>query len=304
MRDFADFRGTLRREYPLADHTTWRVGGCAQRFVVPADLEDLLALLQVVREVDEPCYVLGRGSNVLIGDDGLPGVTLQLGKAFNYIRREENTLRVGGAMPLPGLAQRAASAGFRGFEYFMGIPGTVGAGVTINAGKGTQTGQDIRSVLKSARVVTRKLEVITMTADDLQLSYRDSLLKSQGGLVIEAVFKPTCIAEPAEIVGDIRAGLAERRVKFPLNYPNAGSVFRRPKDGNPAGWYIENAGLKGLRIGDAMVSTQHANFIVNLGKAKAADIRALMDMVREKVLQVFGVVLEKEVVFMPEERNW
>lgn len=297
------FKGTLKRNVPLAPLTTWRIGGPAELLALPDDLQDLMMLLTIGKAKGLQLHLLGRGSNVLIDDAGLPGITLQLGRTFQYVKVEGDRLRVGGAVAMPYLARYTASLGFAGFEHLVGIPGTVGAGVTINAGKGTVNGVDMGTILESATFISPNLEVITENVQNLGLAYRSSRLKDTRAIVVEARFRLTKADDPVKIQARLGAILAERRAKFPLNQPNAGSVFKRPVDQPPAGWLIEKAGLKGYCLGDAQISPIHANFIVNRGRAAAEDVRKLIDIVIEKVLQAHKIVLEREIVFLPESRH-
>jgi len=298
------FRGILKRDFPLAPLTSWRIGGPAEVFLIPADMDDLLYVLEIARLQGLPLFVLGRGSNLLIDDQGIPGITLQLGKSFQDISQKGNKLHVGADYPMPRLAQHVRKLGFAGYEWLAGIPGTVGAGVVINAGKGTEGGVDMQSVLHSVRYLDVDGQIVVEDLDNLGLSYRCSRLKGQPVIVTEAIFRLTQPDDPEAIKHRIRKILTERRKKFPLNLPNAGSVFKRPEGYLPAGKLIDEAGLKGLRIGDAQISALHANFIVNLGQATAQEIKALMCLVVEKVFKVHGVYLEKEVIFFPEDEIW
>jgi UDP-N-acetylmuramate dehydrogenase len=304
MIEIPGFRGISRPNYPLAASTTWRIGGPAELFAVPADLDDLLCILGYVKDHALPLFVLGRGSNILIDDAGLPGVTLQLGPAFRSIDREGDKLKLMADVPMPTLAKHACELGYAGFEFLIGIPGTVGAGVVINAGKGFESGSDMRSILHEVTFLDADLNQVKVNANNLELGYRSSRLKGTRAIIIETVFDLRTPGECQAVRRKQSAILKERREKFPLKYPNAGSVFKRPVNHPPAGQLIESVGLKGLRIGDAQISTLHANFIVNLGRATSADIKALMEIARERVVRAHGVVLEPEVIFFPEQRNW
>ena len=296
--DLGDFRGTVKRDFPLRSLTTWRVGGHAELLAIPENVDDLLHLLEAAKSQSVPIYLLGGGSNVLIDDKGLRGITIRLGNAFRYLAVEGSNLRIGADTRMPMVAKKAAELGLRGFEHLIGIPGTIGAGIVMNAGKGTFDGPDMRSILQSVTYITEDLRVVTATAQDLSLDYRFSWLKGKKTIVVEAIFHSTDSAEPSVIQEEQRAILAERKRKFPLNLPNAGSVFMRPPNFPPAASLIDSAGLKGYRVGDAQVSQVHANFIVNLGNASSVDIIKLIEIVQEKVLQLHGVTLEREVMLL------
>jgi UDP-N-acetylmuramate dehydrogenase len=306
MIDIPGFQGEIYRDYSLAKYTTWRIGGPAELLTIAKNLDDLLRLLYVVKAHGIPLFVLGRGSNVLVDSKGLPGITVRFGNGFQYLdlQKEARILTVGAGFLMPTLAKRAADAGWAGFEHLIGIPGAVGAGIVINAGKGGNKPADMASILQSVTYIDSNLQLVKKSVEELSLGYRTSNLKDSSAIVVEAVFHPTAIKEPDELHVTVRNILAERRLKFPLNYPNSGSVFKRPDGYPPAGWLIEKAGLKGCRLGDAQISEKHANFVINLGQAASHDVQNLIDLATEKVFSVHGVVLEKENIYMPEQRNW
>ncbi|MBW1917819.1 MAG: UDP-N-acetylmuramate dehydrogenase [Deltaproteobacteria bacterium] len=293
-------RGQLYVNHLLGPLTTWKIGGAAQVLAVPADLDDLFDIFRLAKTCQWPVFFLGRGSNLLIADRGLPGLTLHLARAFKEIKLDGNCLRVGAGVSLPTLAQYLAGQGVAGFEFLAGIPGTVGAAVRINAGTGP--GQDISSRLRQVTVVTPRLQMLTLMASELEFGYRRSrLLNFPHWLVVAAEFYLTQSAPPEEIQARMTELLRQRRVKFPANPRNCGSVFKNPAVGRPAGWLIERAGLKGLRYGEAQVSTDHANFIINLGHATAAQVKALIAQIQETVWKAHGVSLEREMVMLPED---
>lgn len=287
----------LQSRHPLAPFTTWRIGGPAEHLAAPRDLEEAAELLSLAYDRDWPCFFLGRGSNVLIADEGLPGLTLHLAKGFQKLERRGETLRVGAGMALPRLAQATAALGFAGFEFLAGIPGTVGAAVRLNAGA---HGGELAQVLKRVWVLTPQLEVVELKAEELDLAYRSSrLLNFPHWLVVEAEFLLSEEAPPEQVKDRMRALLAARKARQPSNPRSTGSVFKNPPNTPPAGRLIEEAGFKGRRLGDAQVSRKHANFILNQGHATAAQVRALTAAIQEGVWRTFGITLEREVVFLP-----
>lgn len=296
-------QGEIRFQEPLARYTTWRIGGPADVFVIPETIDDIRRTLAFASDHDLPLFVLGRGSNILIDDAGLPGVVLYMARSLQAIEITETTLRTGGGVALPKLAQLTAKRGFAGFEFLIGIPGTVGAGVLINAGAG---GAEIRDVLESVTVLDRWGDIKTLGAADLALSYRHSALLAEPVVVTEAIFKLEHPCGPAQTARRVREFLDKRRRKFPLSLPNAGSTFKRPGGGKGpyAGWLLEQAGMKGYRVGDAQVSELHANFIINLGQASSADVKTLIGIMYERVLEVHNIQLERENIFLPEEGRW
>ena len=284
---------------PLAPLTTWRIGGAAARLAVPADLSDVWRLMRLAQDRGWPLFFLGRGSNVLIDDGGLPGLTLHLAKSLQGLTRHGDTLRAGAGVALPRLAQAAARLGFAGFEFLAGIPGTVGAAVRLNAGA---EGASLAGVLSRVRVATPQLQVLEFTPGELTLGYRTSLLINfPHWLVVEAQFNLAHPAGPEAIRARMAELIARRQTRQPANPRSCGSVFKNPVGGPAAGRLIEAAGFKGRRLGDALVSRKHANFILNQGGATAAQIKALISDIQEKVWQTQGVALEREVVFLPED---
>jgi UDP-N-acetylmuramate dehydrogenase len=296
---FAGIRGQVHADVPLAPLTTWKIGGPAARLAAPADLEDVYRLLELAQERGWPRFFLGRGSNVLINDAGLPGLTLHLARSLKGLEHRGDTLRAGAGVALPRVAQAAMRLGFAGFEFLAGIPGTVGAAVRLNAGA---EGNSLAQVLKVVRVVTPRLQLLELPPPELGLGYRSSLLLNfPHWLVVEAEFALSQPADPAAVQARMAELRHARRVRQPANPRSCGSVFKNPPGGPAAGWLIEAAGFKGRRLGDAVVSRKHANFILNHGQARAAQIKALISEIQEQVWRTQGVALEREVVFLPED---
>jgi UDP-N-acetylmuramate dehydrogenase len=292
-------RGPVSAGCPLAPLTTWRIGGPARYLAVPADLEDVYRLMRLAYDRGWPLFFLGRGSNLLIDDAGLPGLTLHLTKSLQTMIRLGDTLRVGAGVSLPRLAQTAAEMGFSGFEFLAGIPGTVGGAVRLNAGA---SGQTMAGALTRVWVATPQLQLRELRVSELGLGYRHSLLLNfPHWLVAETEFTLSNPAAPEAIRGRMRELAAARQARQPANPRSCGSVFKNPGGGASAGWLIEQAGFKGHRQGEAIVSRKHANFILNQGRATAAQVKALVAEIQEKVWQTQGVALEREVVFLPED---
>ncbi|MCC5807060.1 MAG: UDP-N-acetylmuramate dehydrogenase [Opitutales bacterium] len=288
----------LRENVSLAPFTTWRIGGPA-RFLAEPPAEALPGLLAWARAGGLPVWILGRGSNVLIDDDGLPGLIILTRNIWQDIRREGDCLVAGAGASLPRLSKAAAAEGFSGYEFYIGIPGTVGGAVFMNAGFGPGDPRDTRAVLVDVELVRPDGDSVRAAVADLHMDYRHSILQDADGpfadaIVTRARFRLEHPGDAASIRDETREHLADRKRKQPLTRPTAGSVFRA-SDGVPAAIHIDRAGLKGFRIGDACVSPKHANWIENLGKASAADVRALIRHVRETVHAIFGVTLEPEV---------
>ena len=277
--------------HDLALLTTLRVGGPAALLVT---VEDEAALLRTVRAAQEervPILVLGRGSNLLVADDGWPGLVLRLGRGFRGIRIEGTTVVAGGAEPMPAVAVRTAQAGLAGFAWGAAVPGSMGGGVRMNAGA---HGADMADSIVTARVVDAATGLIEeWSAGRLQLAYRSSALTSSS--IVTEVTLELAAADPVDVLAEIDAIRSWRREHQPLDRPSCGSVFTNPP-GASAGELIERVGLKGTRIGGAEVSTTHANFIVTSPEARASDVDALIELVAARVLAETGTALRAEVV--------
>jgi len=294
--------GLKKGEYffnePLSKHTTWKVGGPADVIYVPKNLISCRALLQQLQEEKIPYFILGNGSNVLVGDKGFRGAVIKL-RAINTIDFNENIVTVGSGVALPVLAMEASKRSLSGLEFLAGIPGTVGAGVKVNAGA---DGANISDVFVSALVWQEGVEK-EISVDEMEFSYRTSALKNTPTVILRAIFKLNN-GNQENIKHQMQHSLLYRKNKQPIEYPNAGSVFKNPTD-NFAGKLIADAGLQGKSIGGATVSTKHANFIVNTGKATAKDIKSLITLVQQEVLTSSGILLEPEVEFIGEfYRGW
>ncbi len=282
--------GRIRRAEPLKRHTSVRIGGPADYLVEVADRHELSRLLRLAGEEALPVYILGSGSNLVVSDEGVRGLVLRLTGEFARIAVDGSTVRVGGGCSLPKLAHQASRRGLGGLEFACAIPGTVGAGLVMNAGA---HGGDMAQVVAEATVIWGDGRMERLCPGEIGFAYRSTRLQGTSAIVAEVVMalRP---ADRAALEGAMRQHLNRRRATQPLQYPNAGSVFKNPP-GDYAGRLIEQAGLKGERVGDAQVSEKHANFIVNLGQATARDVLTLMDRVRSTVERRFGVRLEAEV---------
>jgi len=282
---------TVFLDAPLAAHTTLRVGGAARVLATVDDEAALLRTTEACRAHAAPLLVLGRGSNLLVGDEGWPGVVVRLGSGFRGVDIDGTLVRCGGAEPMPAVAVRTAQAGLAGFAWGCAVPGTMGGGVRMNAGA---HGGDMSDSLVDALVLdsaTATLEV--HDRERLGFAYRRSALSP--GAVVIAVTLELVEADPEVVLAEIDGIRTWRREHQPLNRPSCGSVFTNPP-GASAGALIESAGLKGARRGGAEVSETHANFIVTGPGATAGDVEALIAHVIEVVSERTGVVLETEVV--------
>lgn len=281
----------------LAKHTTWRVGGPADIFYQPDNWKKCLQVIGGANKQGIPVTFLGGGSNVLIADEGLRGVVIST-KRLQKLVWEKDQVIVGAGMALPQLSYQFFQKDIRGLEFAAGIPGTVGGAVIMNAGAHNSCMEEL---VLQVKTITDEGQSKDYTKNELNFGYRTSALKNKKELVVEIGLKLQ-LGNNEEIKKLRKKYLEQRRIKQPINLPNAGSVFRNPPN-DAAGRLIEAVGAKGWRIGDAKVSEKHANFIVNLGKAKATDILSLIQEVRVAVAQQFSLSLEPEVVLLGFDNN-
>ncbi|MEW6491748.1 MAG: UDP-N-acetylmuramate dehydrogenase [Cyanobacteriota bacterium] len=287
----------LRAQAPLANLTSFRVGGPAQWYVAPRLLEDLQASFEWAQSQGLPLTLLGAGSNLLVSDSGLPGLVI----CTRHLRRtyfDEQTGQVtaGAGEPLARLAWQAAERGWQGLEWAVGIPGTVGGAVVMNAGAHASCTADI---LVSAQTLSPNGCIEELTPQNLGFSYRTSLLQGGDRLVVQATFQLKPGADPAMVRETTIQQMEQRRRSQPYHLPSCGSVFRNP-DTHPAAWLIEQMGLKGYKIGGAQVAERHANFILNCGGAKASDIFQIIHHIQQQVEQHWSLRLEPEVKILGE----
>lgn len=285
----------IRKNEPLAAHTTFRIGGSADFFLIPENVEEISQILSLCKKENVPYYVLGNGSNVLVADEGFRGVILHIGKGMaEWKNREESNgairITAGAGIMLSKLANEVAKQGLTGFEFAAGIPGTLGGAITMNAGA---YGGEIKDHICCARVIDPAGELHTLTKEELELGYRTSIIQKKDYIVVEAefVFEKGNVTEIMDKIADLNR---QRREKQPLEYPSAGSTFKRP-EGHFAGKLIMDAGLRGYSVGDIMVSEKHCGFVVNTGKGTAKDVCRLMDDVTRIVYEKYKVKLEPEV---------
>jgi UDP-N-acetylmuramate dehydrogenase len=285
------FRGKLLENEPLARYTTWRIGGPARYVAVPADSEDVARALELAQDRGLPWVVLGLGSNVLVKDGGFPGVVIRMGppgKGLDRFEMKGATAIVGAGMPTPLLARRTADAGFAGVERFIGIPGSVGGGIYMNAGC---HGAEFAEVVTEVTVMDPRGKVKQLSRKQISFKYRSSNLE---GIVLEAklVLGEESPAKLKELQGKL---LRWRKAGTPFDLPCCGSVFKNPSGTRTAGVLIDESGLKGFTIGGAQVSPLHANYIVNTGTATASDVLRVIEHVRKTVAKKTGVELALEV---------
>ena len=278
---------------PMAKHTTFRIGGEADYYLCPHSRQEIKEILNLCREEELPWFILGNGSNLLVSDSGYRGVIIQIYKNMCNCTVEGSRIRVQAGALLSKVSAEALKHGLTGMEFASGIPGTVGGAVMMNAGA---YGGEMKQVLRQAVVLTPEGEELTLSVAELELDYRTSIIKEKGYVVLEAELE-LAAGDPEAIRGCMEE-LKDRRVtKQPLEYPSAGSTFKRP-EGYFAGKLIMDAGLRGYQVGGAQISTKHCGFVINVGDATAADVQRLIQDVQAKVKERFGVELEPEVQFL------
>jgi UDP-N-acetylmuramate dehydrogenase len=286
----AAFGARLLINEPMANHTSWRIGGPAQYFIAPCSVEELRTAIVMAKEYDLPLTIVGNGTNLLVKDKGISGMVVKLGSGISNIQINGTELITGAGAMLPMVARAAMENSLTGFAWSAGIPGSIGGAVVMNAGA---NGSSISEVIKLVRVMDYSGDIIEMNKEQMNFGYRTSALQNGELIVLETIF--TCQrGNQQQIKNDMTEYIAKRKAAQPQGYPNAGSVFKNP-DGTAAGKLIEEVGCKGLRVGKAEVSPIHANWIVNLGGASAEDVLKLIDLIREKVKEKFNVFLQLEV---------
>ncbi|MDD3369321.1 MAG: UDP-N-acetylmuramate dehydrogenase [Lachnospiraceae bacterium] len=284
----------------MAAHTTFRVGGPADCLILVENREELENLLSLLRKTESPFFLLGNGSNLLVGDKGYDGIVIKLTGDFQSIRLGEmkasdgnSSLRAGAAVTLAALARKAMELGLTGLEFASGIPGTLGGGLVMNAGA---YDGELGEIITYVEVLNESGEVMRLDHDTMEFGYRTSAIKKRPFIALEAEIQLPS-GNPKEIQERMEELARKRKEKQPLEYPSAGSTFKRP-EGNFAGKLIMDAGLRGFSIGGAQVSEKHCGFVVNKGNATAADIKEVIEEVRERVDTRFGVMLEPEVIML------
>ena len=283
-------KDSILSDEPMSRHTTFRVGGPADFFVIPKAKEEVRDVIRICKEAGMPYYIIGNGSNLLVSDAGYRGVIVQIYKEMNEVKVEGDLVKAQAGALLSGIAAKALGAELSGFEFASGIPGTIGGACVMNAGA---YGGEMKDVLESVTVLTGEGKIIELGRNELELGYRTSVIAKKGYIVLGAALKlERGDGEKSKTYMD---ELKEKRVtKQPLEYPSAGSTFKRP-EGYFAGKLIQDAGLRGFQVGGAQVSEKHCGFVINRDHATSADICNLMNQVSEIVFEKFGVRLEAEV---------
>jgi UDP-N-acetylmuramate dehydrogenase len=284
-------------EEPLAKHTTFEIGGPAWFLVLPESVSQIMETIKLCRDQDMPFYIMGNGSNLLVSDQGYQGTIIKLSKDFSEITFEKAsyTVRAQAGVLLSKLASQIAEHSLTGFEFAAGIPGTLGGAVTMNAGA---YDGEIKQAILEVVAADREGNILRLAKDELNMGYRTTVIQEKNYIVLEALFgfEPGNKEEIREKINDLNA---RRRDKQPLEYPSAGSTFKRPA-GYYAGKLIMDSGLRGYQVGNAQISEKHCGFVINKGGATALEVRTLISDVIEIVNNKFGVVLEPEVKLLGE----
>lgn len=276
----------------IKKHTSFKIGGNADVFIYVNNIESLKIILGLITTENIPYFIIGNGTNLLVADDGFRGVVLNLQHGLKNIEinKEENTIYCEAGVPLNKVCVCALQNNLSGLEFAWGIPGTCGGALSMNAGA---YGSDISNVIESSKHLTLSGTTETLSKNELNLSYRKSIFSDKPFIISSMKFK-LHKANEKDIRAKMYENISKRKSKQPLEYPNAGSIFKRPK-GYFAGALIEQSGFKGKFVGGAMVSPKHSGFIINTGKATASDVSNLIYLIKDKVYKEFGVILECEI---------
>ena len=300
IKKFCDLLGEERvfTGEAMSRHTTFKIGGPADYFLMPDKGEDVGRVIKICKEKEIPYFILGNGSNLLVGDGGYRGAVIQIYRNMSSVTVEGNEITAQAGALLSAVAAAAKNASLTGFEFAGGIPGTIGGAVVMNAGA---YGGEMKDVLTEVTVMNAEGDIFTLPTEELELGYRTSIIKTAGYIVLEA--KIRLKEGDPEVIRETMKDLTIRRTtKQPLEYPSAGSTFKRP-EGYFAGKLIMDSGLAGYQVGGAQVSEKHCGFVINAGDATARDVRTLMDNVRDIVYKKYGVTLEPEVKFLGDFEN-
>lgn len=291
---FNKVKGKVLFNETLAPYTSWKVGGKCKILVFPQTIEDIMYVTDICKKEGIPFFVMGNGSNILLNDGVFDGVVINTSKSLNSLIIEEDKVIVESGYLLPKLALQLANNSIGNFSFYAGIPGTVGGAVVMNAGS---AGKETKDIILAVTYLNEEGIVIRETSDNLGFGYRKSKFQGRDTIILSVEYRREFM-DKEDAVAETKNIIERRRIKFPLNYPSAGSTFKNLPSGISVGKLIEEAGLKGYKIGGAQVSELHGNWIVNTGSATSSDIKELINFIATKIYDDFGVVLEKEVIYM------
>ncbi len=280
----------------MSRHTTFRVGGAADFFIKVSDVKQLQVLIPFLAEKKIPYYVIGKGSNLLVGDKGFRGVIIQMDETMGDIAVKDTHIRVDAGTSMAKLAKTAWQNGLTGLEFAAGIPGSVGGGIIMNAGA---YGGEMKDIVAEVTFLKKDGSIEKLQKEELEFSYRNSIFKRNPDWIVLSAEMVLKQGNKEDILAKMQDLAGRRKEKQPLEYASAGSTFKRP-DGYFAGKLIQDAGLSGYHVGDAEVSTKHNGFIINKGNATAQEVRKVIEDVQAKVKEVHGVTLEREVIYLGE----
>lgn len=289
----------IQENISLADYTTYKVGGPARYFAEPSSTDEIQEVIQWAQDQDLPFYIIGKGSNLVVSDQGFPGLIIYLGRSMKSISIEGDTMEVQAGALLHTAVTQSVNAGLAGIQHLCGIPGTMGGGVYINAGAFSQ---ELVQTITQVESITYDGTICLRTNAECEFSYRHSKFFELDEIITRAWLQLTP-RDPEEVKAEFTDTLKRRKSKQPLEYPNAGSMYKRPP-GTYAGLLIENAGLKGFQLGGARISPKHANFVINQDQCSAQDIYDLSEEVIRLVQIDSGITLEKEQIFIGEFQAW
>jgi UDP-N-acetylmuramate dehydrogenase len=296
LNDFKLIKGRVFRDFEIKNLTTFKVGGKVDYLVIPKDVEDIKTTLKIGKDKNLPVYIMGNGSNLLVSDKGIRGIVLRISKEnFNRVELKGNLITSESGVPLSELISLSIKNGLSGLENLYGIPGVLGGVIAMNAGT---DGCSIGDFIKEIKAIDASLNQNVLSKEEIIFSYRKSSILEKKLIVIEAKLELKK-DDKERIFKTLREKIRKRKKTQPINFPTAGCVFKNEGE-NKAGYLIEKAGCKGLKIGDAEVSTLHANFILNRGNATFKEIISLMKLVREMVYEKFKITLNPEVVILGE----
>jgi len=281
------------RDEPMSKHTSFKIGGLVEFMILPNSVDELQHAIKILKDKNIEYYIIGNGTNILVSDAGIKGAVIKIGQNFNKVDIEEEQVTAQAGILLSSLSQMVAKNNLEGFEFANGIPGTLGGAVAMNAGA---YDGEIKDVIIGASVINSYGKIVYLTKEELQLEYRNSIIQKKNYIVLEVELQLEK-GNVEEIKAKIKDFTQRRTTKQPLSLPSAGSTFKRPV-GNFAGKLIQDAGLKGVRVGGAQVSELHSGFVVNVDNATAKDVMDLIGLVQKTVKDKFGVELKSEVKFI------